>query len=49
MAEQGAKIAGTMVELCHELDPTRPVTSAVNGDNEKAFSEAARRHRVQLS
>jgi len=39
MAEQGAKIAGTMVELCHELDPTRPVTSAVNGDNEKGVSE----------
>jgi beta-galactosidase len=39
LAEQGAKIAGTMVELCHELDPTRPVTSAVNGDNEKGVSE----------
>jgi len=39
MAEQGAKIAGTMVGLCHELDPTRPVTSAVNGDNEKGVSE----------
>jgi beta-galactosidase len=39
MAEQGAKIAATMVELCHALDPTRPVTSAVNGDNEKGISE----------
>jgi beta-galactosidase len=39
MAEQGAQIAGTMVEMCHELDPTRPVTSAVNGDNEKGISE----------
>ena len=39
MAEQGAKIADTMVELCHELDPTRPVTSAVNGDNESGVSE----------
>ena len=39
MSEQGAKIAGTIVELCHELDPTRPVTSAVNGDNERGVSE----------
>jgi beta-galactosidase len=39
MAEQGARIASTMVELCHQLDPTRPVTSAVNGDNEKGVSE----------
>ncbi len=39
MAEQGAQIASTMVEMCHELDPTRPVTSAVNGDNEKGISE----------
>ncbi len=38
MAEQGARIAATMVELCHELDPTRPVTSAVNGDNEVGLS-----------
>ena len=40
MAEQGAKIARTMVALCHELDPTRPVTAAVNADNEKGVSEA---------
>jgi len=40
MAEQGAKIARSMVALCHELDPTRPVTAAVNADNEKGVSEA---------
>jgi beta-galactosidase len=39
MAEQGAKIAGSMVRRCHELDPTRVVSSAVNGDNEKGLSE----------
>jgi beta-galactosidase len=39
MAEQGAKIAATMVQACHQLDPTRPVTMAVNGDNEKGVSE----------
>ncbi|GAA0541473.1 beta-galactosidase [Rhizomicrobium palustre] len=40
MAEQGEKIAATMVRRCHELDPTRQVTTAVNGDNEKGVSEA---------
>ena len=40
MAEQGAKIAGSMVRLCHELDPTRVVSAAVNGNNEKGVSEA---------
>jgi beta-galactosidase len=40
MAEQGAKIAGAMVRRCHELDPTRVVSAAVNGDNEKGVSEA---------
>jgi beta-galactosidase len=40
MAEQGAKIAGSMVRLCHELDPTRVVSAAVNGDNEKGVSAA---------
>jgi beta-galactosidase len=40
MAEQGAKIAATMVRRCHELDPTRPVSAAVNGTNEKGVSEA---------
>jgi beta-galactosidase len=37
-AEQGEKIAATMVERCHELDPTRVVSAAVNGDNEKGVS-----------
>jgi beta-galactosidase len=40
MAGQGAKIASRMVRLCHELDPTRVVSGAVNGDNEKGVSEA---------
>jgi beta-galactosidase len=37
-AEEGAKIAATMVRRCHELDPTRVVGAAVNGDNEKGDS-----------
>jgi beta-galactosidase len=40
MAEQGAKIGATMVRLCHELDPTRVVSAAVNGDNKKGPSDA---------
>ena len=40
MAEQGAKIGATMVRCCHELDPTRVVSAAVNGDNEKGVSDA---------
>src|SRR5579859_2458284 len=40
MAEQGAKIATTMVRRCHELDPTRPVSAAVNGSNEQGVSTA---------
>ncbi len=40
MAEQGAKIAATMVRRCHELDPTRPVSAAVNDSNEKGVSTA---------
>ncbi|MGA3133373.1 MAG: beta-galactosidase GalA [Terracidiphilus sp.] len=40
MSEEGAKIAATMVRRCHELDPTRVVSAAVNGDNEKGVSEA---------
>ena len=40
MAEQGAAIAADMVRRCHELDPTRVVTAAVNGTNEKGVSEA---------
>jgi len=39
-AEQGAKIAATMVRRVHELDPTRVVSAAVNGDNKKGVSEA---------
>jgi beta-galactosidase len=39
-AEQGAKVASTMVQLCHELDPTRVVSAAVNGDNSKGVSDA---------
>jgi beta-galactosidase len=40
MAEQGARIGRAMTQLCHELDPTRPVTAAVNADNEKGVSDA---------
>ncbi len=40
MAEQGARIAADMVRLCHELDPTRVVSAAVNGDNRKGISDA---------
>jgi beta-galactosidase len=39
-AEEGAKIAATMVRRCHELDSTRVVSAAVNGDNSKGLSEA---------
>jgi beta-galactosidase len=38
MAEQGTRIAASMVRLCHELDPTRVVSTAVNGNNEKGVS-----------
>ncbi|HUB51190.1 MAG TPA: beta-galactosidase GalA [Terracidiphilus sp.] len=40
MAEEGAKIGRTMVDLCHELDPTRVVSAAVNGNNQKGVSDA---------
>jgi len=40
MAEEGAKIAATMVRRCHELDPTRVVSAAVNGPNDKGVSDA---------
>jgi beta-galactosidase len=40
MAEEGAKIAEAMVQKCHELDPTRVVSAAVNGNNEKGVSDA---------
>jgi beta-galactosidase len=39
-AEQGARIAATMVRRVHELDPTRPVSAAVNDTNEKGPSDA---------
>ncbi len=39
-AEVGQKIADTMVARCHELDPTRVVSAAVNGNNEKGVSNA---------
>ncbi len=40
MAEEGARIAATMVERCHELDPTRVVSAAVNGNNKQGVSDA---------
>ena len=40
MAEQGKRIAADMVRLCHELDPTRVVSAAVNGDNKQGVSDA---------
>jgi beta-galactosidase len=39
-AELGEKIAASMVRRCHELDPTRVVSAAVNADNEKGLSNA---------
>jgi len=39
LAPQGARIARTMVETCHRLDPTRVVSAAVNGDNEQGVSD----------
>jgi beta-galactosidase len=40
MAEQGAKVGADMVRLCHELDPTRVVSAAVNGNNRQGVSDA---------
>jgi beta-galactosidase len=40
MAEQGAKVAGAMVQRCHELDPARAVSAAVNGDNKQGVSDS---------
>ncbi|HUV96358.1 MAG TPA: DUF4982 domain-containing protein, partial [Acidobacteriaceae bacterium] len=40
MAEEGAKVGATMVQKCHELDPTRVVSAAVNGDNLQGVSDA---------
>jgi beta-galactosidase len=39
MAEQGQKIAAAMVKKCHELDPTRVVSAAVNGNNRQGVSD----------
>jgi beta-galactosidase len=39
-SEQGTKVGATMVRLCHELDPTRVVSAAVNGNNGKGVSDA---------
>ena len=38
MTEQGTRIAARMVRRCHQFDPTRVVTSAVNSNNEKGVS-----------
>ena len=38
MAPRGERIARAMVDRCHELDPTRVVSAAVNGDNEQGVS-----------
>lgn len=40
MAAQGARLAATMVRRCHQLDPSRVVTVAVNSDNEQGVSDA---------
>lgn len=40
MAEQGARIGATMVRKCHQLDPTRVVSAAVNADNRRGVSDA---------
>jgi len=40
MAEQGARMAASMVRLCHSLDPTRMVSAAVDGNNEQGVSLA---------
>jgi len=40
MAEQGAKVGATMVRRVHELDPTRVVSAAVNGDNKGGVSDS---------
>lgn len=40
LAPQGARIGAAMVARCHELDPTRVVSAAVNNDNEQGVSDA---------
>ncbi|MDE3188922.1 MAG: DUF4982 domain-containing protein [Acidobacteriota bacterium] len=37
-AELGVKVGAAMVQKCHELDPTRVVSAAVNGNNETGVS-----------
>jgi beta-galactosidase len=37
---QGERIGAAMVARCHELDPTRVVSAAVNGDNDQGVSDA---------
>jgi beta-galactosidase len=39
MAPEGARIARAMVDRCHELDPTRVVSAAVNGNNEQGVTD----------
>ncbi|MDR3742170.1 MAG: beta-galactosidase GalA [Terracidiphilus sp.] len=36
--KQGERIGASMVRRCHELDPTRVVSAAVNDDNKKGVS-----------
>jgi len=38
--EVGQRIAASMVRRVHELDPTRVVSAAVNGDNKKGLSDS---------
>ena len=40
LEQQGERIGAAMVARCHELDPTRVVSAAVNGDNEQGVSDA---------
>ncbi len=42
------RLRADMVRRCHELDPTRVVSAAVNGDNEQGRLRRARHHRLQL-
>jgi len=39
LEQQGERIGAAMVARCHELDPTRVVSAAVNGDNEQGVSD----------
>jgi beta-galactosidase len=40
LAEQGERVAASMVRLAHKLDPTRVVSGAVDGDNEHGLAKA---------